>query len=630
MGAVLSEGLRFGRFEVRRVLGRGGMGTVYEAVDPVIGRVVAIKEIRLDSVRDARERHEMEERFRLEFRTAGTLSHPNVVTVYDVGETAGGTFIAMEHVEGSSLADYLQAEPRPAIDRVLDLAAGIASGLDYAHSHGIVHRDVKPANVLLTRDMRPKLSDFGLVKLMSTELTTTGTLLGTPAFMAPEQVMGQAVGPASDQFSFAVMLYGMLTGTLPFRADHPSAILYKIVHEVAEPPLRANPALPAGVDAVLLRGLAKKPEERYPSCSELVDDLRRAFYGTTGSLPLRPAGGGASSGGRAPSGGLSGGLASGSLAGRGAPTGFEPTLPLSARRPAASPPAVEHFEAGPTLLTRRTQIERRSRKLLVVGTVGAVLLLAGLGGYLMSSRPPAPAAESRRPASRRAAGCDPRRDAGGRAGAGRAGDHQPAGGRRDPARRPGHRRKPRHPRLRGGQTFRPAAAPRRLRAARAQLQRGRAERRPERKKALHFPLKSSIPPGILAIEGGDYPLQVEIGGRRQNLGDKREIRLPPGRYEAVLVAESVFLRQTYPVELASGERQTLRAPQAFPVRIAANPANCRVSIDGRFVDVIPINDRRLVVGNHNFEFHWPAPNRTKKLSVVVAKSDQRIFASLEE
>ena len=614
MGGVLSEGLQFGRFEVRRVLGRGGMGTVYEAVDPVIGRVVAIKEIRLDSVRDARERKEMEERFKLEFRTAGTLSHPNVVTIYDVGEAAGGTFIAMEYVEGRSLQDYLRDEPRPGIDRVLELAGGIASGLDFAHSHGIVHRDVKPANVLLTRDLRPKLSDFGLVKLMSTELTTTGTLLGTPAFMAPEQVKGLQVGPASDQFSFAVLLYGMLTGQMPFRAEHPSAILYKIVHEMPETPLRANPALPPGVDAVLLRGLAKTPEERYPSCTELVEDLRRAFYGAAGSLPLRAVGGGAS--------GVS---------------GIEPTIALSAMRPAAradgAGPAVEHFDAGPTLITRRTQIERGSRKLLLIGIAAAAILLAGGAGYLISSRDQG-SREQLPPAATLAAKSAPPKPATPAPPAPKTSlelalTSQPAGAAIWLGGQNTGKKTPATVSFEEGQTYQLRLELNGYLPLDKSLSLAGLSAQQKEKKALHFPLESSIPPGILAIEGADYPLEVLIGGRRQNLGDKRELRLPPGRYEAELVADSVFLRQTYPVEIGSGEKQTIRAPQAFTVRIAANPANCRVSIDGRFVDVIPINDRRLVVGNHSFEFEWPAHQRKKTLSVVVAKNDQRIFASLD-
>ncbi len=627
----MSEVLRYGRFEIKRILGRGGMGTVYEAVDPVIGRVVAIKEIRLETVRDARERQEMEERFRLEFRTAGTLSHPNVVTIYDVGEVSGATFIAMEYVEGRSLDDYLREEKRPPVERVLDLAAGIASGLDFAHSHGIVHRDVKPANVLLTRDLRPKLSDFGLVKLVSTELTTTGTLLGTPAYMAPEQVQGLPVGPASDQFSFAVLIYGMLTGQQPFRAEHPSAILYKIVHEAPDPLLHGGQELLPAVRAVLLRGLAKNPQDRYASCTELVDELRRAYFGVAGALPLHPS----------------------QRTGSSSALGFEATLPLRAERPAGEP-AIDHFDAGPTLLTRHTKAEKRSKGLLIGGAAAALVLLAGLGGYLLSkdghsatatpatapaaappaasiAAPPAnPLPTDEAPAETAPADTAPATTASPKPPLMLQITSQPSGaaisldgedsGKKTPATLPfePERDYALQLALEGYKPLEHRLAPAELSAQQRE------------KRVLHFSLESLIQPGMLAVQGADYEVQVEIGGKRQKLNEKRQIRVMPGKYQALLVAEAVFLRQTSSVEIESGEVATIRVPQAFPVRIAASPANCRVAIDGRFVDVTPINDRRLVAGSHTFEFTWPAHNRSKKIVVVVAQNDQRIFASLED
>ncbi len=269
----MSKIKRFGRFEIQRVLGRGGMGTVHLAEDPLIGRTVAIKEIRVDPVDDENERAELEARFRLEFRSAGKLSHPNIVTVYDVGQGAGSYFIAMEYVEGMSLAQHLSEEPRPPFEVVRDWATQIASGLDYAHRRGIVHRDVKPANVLLTSDGRPKITDFGLVKVLTSDLTMTGTVLGTPAFMSPEQIMGKRVDGRSDQFSFAIILYLMLTGSQPFHAEHPSSILYQIVHQEPPRPRQVNRGLPEAVDRVLLRALAKNPTDRYPSCSDLAAEL---------------------------------------------------------------------------------------------------------------------------------------------------------------------------------------------------------------------------------------------------------------------------------------------------------------------------------------------------------------------
>jgi tRNA A-37 threonylcarbamoyl transferase component Bud32 len=584
------------------------MGMVYQAIDPVIGRVVAIKEIRLDELRDERERKEMEERFKLEFRAAGTLSHPNIVTVYDVGEEGGSTFIAMEYVDGQSMAEWLRDTPGAGLEIVLDMAAQIASGLDFAHQHGIVHRDVKPANILLTRDLRPKLSDFGLVKVMSTELTTTGTVLGTPAFMSPEQVTGQVVDPKSDQFSFAVILYGLLTGQQPFRAEHPSSILYKIVHETPELPRRLNPGLPQPVDHVLMRALAKNPNDRYLRCADLVDDLRRAIFGTTsmaGTLNLRATGGNDNSGG------MSAALTMGSRPG--------------------GPPAIDHFDAGPTVLTQRTLVERRSRKALYGGIVAGIVLTAGFVGYALSSRqtatsvPPAlpPAAKPAAPAP--PAQAPPQAAAPAPVPVELAIASQPAGaeilvdgkssGQNTPARlrfEPGTK-VALGLRLDGYEPMRYGFAVADLTTR-------------QKEEGLSFTLKREVVPGTVTFEGADYPFEVEVGGRRQKVSSG-ELALAPGRHEVVVVADAVFLRQTYPVDIASGERQSLRLPTAVPVVITATPANCRVSIGGRFVDATPINDRRLVVGKHQFEFTWPALNRTKTLAVVVSRADQRIFAS---
>ncbi|RMH20512.1 MAG: serine/threonine protein kinase, partial [Acidobacteria bacterium] len=269
---------RFGRFETVSVLGRGGMGTVYLAVDPVIGRQVAIKEIRTDDETDyGVERSELYARFEQEFRSAGTLSHPNIVTIYDVGETDDAYYIAMEYVDGESLSVHLQREPQPSFVRICHLGHQIAAGLDFAHRRNIVHRDVKPANILVTGDGRVKISDFGIAKVVSSELTQTGTVLGTPAYMSPEQARGRPVDGRADQFSFALILYRMLTGVLPFLGEQPAATIYSIIHDPAPPPSEHNPKLAPAVDRVLLRALEKDPAARYGSCRELMRALAAAL-----------------------------------------------------------------------------------------------------------------------------------------------------------------------------------------------------------------------------------------------------------------------------------------------------------------------------------------------------------------
>ncbi len=261
------------------------MGTVYLALDRLIERQVAIKEIKVDEDLSDAERKELRGRFETEFRTAGKLSHPNVATVFDVGQGSGTYFIAMEYVPGTSLGQRLRQEPALTMAEILRLTEQIADGLDHAHAHGIVHRDVKPANVLLTGDGRVKVVDFGIAKVSTSNLTVTGTVLGTPAYMSPEQVAGKQVTGKSDQFSLAVMLYRMLTGEQPFRGDNPSSVLYQIVHDTPEPTHQHNPNLPKAVNAVLLRGMAKAPSDRFDNCRALVVALADALGSPLASRP---------------------------------------------------------------------------------------------------------------------------------------------------------------------------------------------------------------------------------------------------------------------------------------------------------------------------------------------------------
>jgi len=273
----MSESSRYGRYEVRRVLGEGQMGIVYLAKDPLIGRPVAIKAIREDPGHLSGGFAECRARFEREIQIAGTFAHPNIVTIYDVGLEKGQSFVAMECVEGGSLADLLGREHTLPFAKVTDLVEQIASALDYAHARGVVHRDVKPPNILLTFDGRPKVTDFGVAHLADSTLTRHGATYGSPAYMSPEQAASQAISGSSDQFSLAILTYRMLTGELPFAGESINAVMYRIVKEEPVPPGLLNPLLPEEASAVLLRALSKNPLNRYPSCSELAAALREAL-----------------------------------------------------------------------------------------------------------------------------------------------------------------------------------------------------------------------------------------------------------------------------------------------------------------------------------------------------------------
>jgi serine/threonine-protein kinase len=268
---------RIGRYVVVRELGRGGMGVVYEAVDPQIGRHVAIKVINLQAFTTPEECAALRDRLFREARSAGALSHPGIVVVYDVGEDNQMAYIAMECVDGPSLHQLLTSGHRLQPAEALDVLRQAAAALDYAHQRGIVHRDVKPANLLLHQKHQVKIADFGIARIsFEPKYTMTGTVMGTPDYMSPEQIEAQPTDGRSDQFSLAVMAYELLTGATPFHGGSYASIMHRIVAGPRPSAHTANPALPAAVDEVLNRAMAQLPEQRYPSCAEFVGALETA------------------------------------------------------------------------------------------------------------------------------------------------------------------------------------------------------------------------------------------------------------------------------------------------------------------------------------------------------------------
>jgi hypothetical protein len=279
---------RIGRYLITGELGRGSMGVVYEAVDPLIGRNVAVKVIHVEALADPGKAQFLRERLFREARSAGQLFHPGIVTVLDVGQEGELAFIAMELVDGLSLQRTLVSDQASGEKleqaRILDILRQTAAALDFAHRNKVVHCDVKPGNIMLGRNQESggvvKLTDFGIAKIASTQYhTRTGLLMGTPSYMSPEQIEAHPVDGKSDQFSLAVVAFELLTGAVPFRAESLAGLAHTIVYGPTPSARTANPQLPEGVDAILDRALAKSPEDRFPSCTEFVGELEMALSG---------------------------------------------------------------------------------------------------------------------------------------------------------------------------------------------------------------------------------------------------------------------------------------------------------------------------------------------------------------
>jgi len=278
---------RLGRFEIISLVGKGGFGSVYRAQDTFLNREVALKLLRAA----ASENRRAVARFLREPKAAAQLRHPHIVPVYDAGVMNGHYYIASAFIPGQTLEQALQRD-RLTIRRAVEITRNLADALGYAHNLGVIHRDVKPANIILDARGEPLLTDFGLARIedANEQLTREGSLLGTPAYMAPEQASRRhgEVGPHSDQYSLGVILYEMLTGTRPFRGKG-EALISKLLNEAPPPPRAVNPRVPRDLEAVCLRAMGRRPEDRYPSCLDLAEDLSRWLRGEpVHALRLKP------------------------------------------------------------------------------------------------------------------------------------------------------------------------------------------------------------------------------------------------------------------------------------------------------------------------------------------------------
>ena len=268
---------KIGRYEIVRELGRGAMGVVYEGRDPNIGRRVAIKTARRDVLELSGMADEMMERFLREARAAGTLNHPNIITIYDAGEEEGMAYMAMEYLEGGDLSDMLRDRYRPGVDEVVSIGVAICEALAVAHAQGIVHRDIKPANILTPSQGGVKVADFGIAHMSDSSLTREGALIGTPHYMSPEQFMGQKIDGRSDLFSVGNILYELLTGEKPFGGEALSTVMHQVIKSEPIPPKELNYSVNDALNQVIIKAMAKRPDERYTDARSMAAALNESL-----------------------------------------------------------------------------------------------------------------------------------------------------------------------------------------------------------------------------------------------------------------------------------------------------------------------------------------------------------------
>ncbi len=668
---------RYGRFEVLEVLGRGGMATVYLALDPIIGRKLALKVLRIDEGMNDAEAAETRDRFEREFRAAGTLTHPNIVTIYDVsngnrdlgqddaGRTA--TFIAMEYIGGRSLRDLLKQETELDSIDVVNLAVQLGSALDYAHAAGIVHRDVKPANILLTEAGTPKITDFGIARARAhaIHLTQTGMVVGTPHYMSPEQVTGQAIDGRSDQFAMAVILYRILTGELPFTGDGPSTVLYNVVHLEPSAPREHRPGLPEAVDTVLLKALSKDPAERYPDCEALAEALRTALGVETGTganvaypmsvgaLPLASPPAPPSPNWRkrlAPVAILLATTALAVLLGLFLASNLRDSTEATLGEDAVAPTAevamtvdVGGVEEGTEIwVNGRDSGKRMPGELLLTGSPNALVALELrrdgqsiafrevelTDGTLMweLSAPPDESEPEDAPPPERTQPTRPKPA---------APVSEPPAVTSGPVTRqitivtdpPGA-----EVILNGEDVLGPTPTPVLLREGETYALDLSLDGHLDRRVSFDFPddlRVSSIEKGelflvleprtlapgegLLGVTAAPYDVELEVDGRTWGPARDLDVPLAAGTYAVILRSREVLLERDFPrLQVRAGERITLELPRTIPVAITTEPGHGLVTVDGQEIGNAPLT-YEMVVGRHEFLVKWADGDASRRV-----------------
>jgi len=582
------------------------MGVVYQARDSAIGRWVALKRVQLDSAPTAHAREQVRERVRRESRAAGILNHPNIVTIYDAWDEGSDSFIAMEFVEGPNLHQRLRQGPALNAEQVLELADQIADGLDYAHSRGIVHRDLKPGNILFTADGRPKVADFGVAKIVNATITEKGAILGTLHYLSPEQVLGRKLDGRSDIFSFAVILYELLTGQLPFRGANLNETMIAIVQAKPAAPSTLHPALPRQVDEVFDRALAKEPADRFASGRELVLALQAAFQEaphevTSAAVPV--------------------------------PHGPELGTPRWEEIPVGSSldfntGRLERSSVGDLeieLANAEDEVQPPGRRRRWIGPIawatGLVAVLGGLYWLLAhgTGERIGPTEASRAPLTQKSS---------------RPGSAAPAAGLRSlriesvpPGATVLINGDPIEATTPTSLTLDPAVHPKialRLRG----YQEAERTLGPEDAGELISMSLEKLPPAVVRTKGS-YAVRIYSGRRRlAELGPGESLRLDPGDYTLTLVQPLYGLRQDHRLELHAGESKVLRLPQLGRRSFKAFPEYCDISLDGTPIGRPPLFDHPVAPGRHQVRFVWQNGATYEETFEVQSDSQGEIVARL--